>query len=184
MTTAQQYRYFLLLIVAALAGCFQAEPPCRVHFSSVTTVGDPSAQCEPVTCGNGVVDPGEACDIGAESNGNDGLAAGTTYDEWNCDVSCRRLRVFTPCSAGCDSGDAYCDAANTEAASMCHPKCTWDRAFSNLPGPADRHDCSFSNGRVGLCLATDNCIPVCDSDADCPNGKPCIMIGSSKLCNM
>lgn len=132
-------------------------------------------------CGNKLLEPGEECEIGAQSDGRDGLAAGTIYDSWNCDTSCHRRRVLTPCSGGCEPNAAYCDPSSSTA--VCGVKCTFDSAFANAPSPPTRHNCTFSNGKFGLCVGPDSCIPVCDTDADCPTGKPCVMVGTARLCN-
>lgn len=170
-------RPILVFALLTAAGCFQIHPPLTVTDASADS---PDAQSS--ACGNGVLDQDEACDIGGRSDGRDGLVEGSIYDSWNCDTSCRRRHVLTPCSGGCDPDAPYCDPASSTA--VCEVKCTFDPKFSNLPEPATRHNCTFPNGRQGLCVGPDSCIPVCDTDADCPTGKQCFAIGTARLCKL
>lgn len=123
-----------------------------------------------------------ACVIGSRSNGDDGLERGALYDEWSCDWSGERRYLFTPCSAAEHCGPGHrCDweRGRCIAGQKCHPS---DEFQPELSDPK-RWNCELENGRHGVCLNTNNCIPICAVDADCP-GVPCFSIGAYRLCKI
>ena len=166
------------LLIALISACVTevAEP---VH-DPVDDAGTPSVRrSEPPWTPEDV-----ACVIGSRSNGGDGLARGALYDEWSCDWSGERRYLFTPCSSANHCGPGHrCDweRGRCIVGQDCHPS---DEFQPNRADPNRRGwNCELENGRPGVCLNVDNCIPICDVDADCP-GVPCIAIGAYRLCKI
>lgn len=54
-----------------------------------------------------------------------------------------------------------------------------------LPNSTDpsRYNCTSADGRRGLCVSQDNCIPTCKSDSDCPQVS-CVPWGDVRLCDI
>ena len=128
--------------------------------SAGTSCGDgricmSSGSCEqrPSECGNQLVEPGEACDLGGVS------LDGQRYDKWSCDSRCNRLYDFTPCTTSSDCGGSTCE--RSKCASSC----------SNN----ETHTCTTSSGVSGWCYAF--CFPNCNGQSDCPAGTTCTAIG-------
>ncbi len=167
------------------------------------------AACVPYVCGNGVLDPGESCDDGAENG---------TYG--HCGTSCK-LDIASAkfCGDGYLSGAEQCDCGSVANFTSVHnnPK-SWSN--SNIYAKAL---CAVANGQyqaTGSCSfdckipgpmcgdneinGTEQCdggtetwagklcsdgITTCVSDSDCPSGKKCgtgsttnKACGSSKIC--
>lgn len=151
-------------ITAALGGDGCCPPGANANTDS---------DCTPM-CGNGVLERGEACERGAPSKGQDGLPAGTLYDEWNCAANCQRLHVLTPCDSDSACGP---DAPVCQTYHRCSSHCT----FSS----GNAASCSLPNGHQGVCNAPDSCVPVCQSDSDCPATGRCVMLSANlKLCDI
>jgi cysteine-rich repeat protein len=98
-------------LVVALAGCLSPAatdcPGGGVCPPGLKCVADQPGLCVPPTCGNGVVDPGEACDDGNNVSG-DGCPA-------DCSAHCGDGVV--------DPGEA-CDDGNTVSGDGCSADCT------------------------------------------------------------
>jgi hypothetical protein len=122
------------------------------------------------------------CVIGSRSNGGDGLERGALYDEWSCDWSGERRYLFTPCSAAehCGPGQR-CDWERGRC--IVGQKCRLTDEFQPDKSDPNRWNCELANGRHGICLNTDNCIPICNTDNDCP-GVECMAIGAYRLCKI
>jgi cysteine-rich repeat protein len=71
--------------------------------------------CDPQTCGNGGLEPGEACDDGNATSGD------------GCDANC----TVTACGNGVVTAGEACDDGNTTAADGCSPGCQIEPACGN-----------------------------------------------------
>jgi hypothetical protein len=141
-------------------------------------------RCEepPAECGDRVVSGAEACDVGARSLGNDGLPQGTVYDEWSCDENCRRLYLYTPCSSDSQCGaGGWCNTDRGRCGRL--TKCQPGDPFTPNDTSPQRYNCELPNGRHGVCLSADNCIPLCATAYDCPD-VGCLVIGAYSLCEI
>lgn len=144
-----------------------------------------AGRCEepPAVCGDRIVSGAEACDIGARSAGNDGLPSGTVYDRWSCDEhTCKRRYVYTPCTADSQCGPGG-KCGTQQGRCSGGVKCQPSDPFTPNDTAADRYNCVLPNGNHGVCLDTDNCLPICVTDNDCP-GVDCLAIGTYTLCKI
>ncbi|MFK7989375.1 MAG: FG-GAP-like repeat-containing protein [Sandaracinaceae bacterium] len=144
----------------------------------------------PLLCGNGVADPGEACDGDCPDACNDGVAC--TSDELSgaadrCDAQCRFEAIVVCvdddgcCAPGCDAtSDSDCSASCGNGTLEPPERCDGDCPEACNDGVACTADaltgsaqacsaaCAFSP--IGTCADDDGCCPAgCDvsSDNDC-----------------
>lgn len=129
------------------------------------------------SCGDGDLQRGEACELGGRdqpllSDGSRGLAAGTQYDEWNCNPeTCERRYVDTPCSSvgwnvdDCPTG--FCDGTT------CRPADSERCEAWGIENPIV--ECEIEGTWSGLCGLT-LCFPSCESDADCSSNTRCTIM--------
>jgi len=126
---------------------------------------------EAVVCGNGIVDPGEACDDGA---GNGTTACG-------CDLTCQFPAAGTDCSdADVCNGDETCDGAGTCQAGtplVCDDgvSCTIDSCDPILGCQVTPDDTICDDGVA--CNGAETCDPINDCQAgtpvNCDDGVTC-----------
>lgn len=165
-------RYLPLLL--ALAACSE---PAEAVTQRVDDAGAPTMRREaPWT-------PEEAeCIVGSKSLGGDGFERGALYDEWSCDWQGQRRYLFTPCTSDAQCGEGgHC---NTERGRCgARTSCSQTDAFQPNSFYPERWNCELDNGMHGVCLSTNNCIPLCRTDIDCP-GVPCLPIGAYRLCEI
>ena len=171
-------RGFTAASVLLCMGCFKKTVP---ETDTDSDAGHGEGECdrfdEPQdggcsACGNSKIELGEECEIGARSDGNDGMSAGDVYDEWSCDArTCKRRFDFTPCRNSSHCGGRRCDNGRCDTTVTCE----WERHSGERP-------CEIASRHEGLCIAQDNCVPVCDSSS-CPPNSPCVTIGAYRLCD-
>ncbi|HJQ85522.1 MAG TPA: DUF4215 domain-containing protein [Candidatus Binatia bacterium] len=117
-------------------------------------------------CGNGVVDPGEACDDGDRQNGD------------GCDVNC----TPTGCGNGIRTGDEECDDGNATSGDGCSSECERE-CDGDCPTPvcgdgvlAPGEECDDGNTTAG-----DGCSALCRRECttieECDDGDPCTIDG-------
>jgi hypothetical protein len=138
----------------------------------------------PAKCGNSVAEPGEACDIGGMSAGNEGLRSGAIYDASSCDAGCNRLYAYTPCTT-----NNQCGNSGVCSQGRCTFSCDGTAPLKTDDGDSNGYNCIFGNGRHGLCFG-DVCWMKCETsnpaqNQECPNALNCGAYGGSspwKLC--
>lgn len=128
---------------------------------SVDGSGAEDAPGTPV-CGNGAVEPGEACDDGAANS------------DVNPDA-CRSGCVVATCGDGVRDSGEQCDEPGS---AFCTASC--ERVETDVCEPClDDDDCG---GELDGCVALEdgeNCGLDCDVDAECPDGFACRLANSS-----
>ena len=119
------------------------------------------SDCATPRCGDGVVDPEEACDDG-NRNGDDGCSAQCSSDE-----TCANGVVDIAQGEECDDG-------GLETGDGCGATCRIEVCGNGLIDPGEV--CDDGNNRAG-----DGCGPACRSDETCGNGVP--DFGSGEQCD-
>src|SRR5262249_41820678 len=138
------------VLAGVVCGC--AVPPCdptkrRTGTSGGCPIEQPDDRCASI-CGDGVVDPGEACDDGNNENG-DGCEADCTISHGILPRSTLPHGALPASPSSCgngrlDPGEA-CDDGNNQDGDGCEADCTLPRpappppgvAPASLPCPAD-----------------------------------------------
>jgi cysteine-rich repeat protein len=128
--------------VALAIACVLAFAACKVPNAS---------RVAPPLCGNGVLDPGEACDDG-NTVGGDGCSADCLSDE--------------TCGNGIIDPGEQCDDGNTIACDGCSADCKSDETCGN--GVIDR--CKGETCDDGNTIGGDGCSANCQSNEKCGNG--------------
>jgi hypothetical protein len=67
---------------------------------------------------------------------------------------------------------------------LCTAACNVDAPFVPNASDPNRYNCLFPSGQHGLCFAQDNCIPLCDTDGDCPDGVRCAPYAIFNACDL
>jgi cysteine-rich repeat protein len=113
----------------ALAGCLQAaSTPCGAGGVCPPdwrcVQAGSKALCAPRSCGDGVVDPGEACDDGNNISGD------------GCPADCR-----PPCGDGVPDPGEVCDDGNTNDGDGCSADCrSLELCGNGIPDPGEQCD--------------------------------------------
>jgi hypothetical protein len=131
--------------------------------------------CIPPTgdCGNGVLDPGEACDEGA--------ANGTT--ECDCQLNCQYATLGTACG---DPSDTECDAADScDGSGACLDNL---EPIGTACGDPSDTECDAADSCDGSGTCLDNLEPIgtaCGdpSNTDCDNPDSCDGVGTCEVNN-
>jgi cysteine-rich repeat protein len=92
------------------------------------------------TCGNGVLDPFEACDDGNVLDGD----------------SCSGVCAATPCGNGVLEGFEQCDDGNTVSGDGCSETCRFEVCGDGVVQPNDKEECDDGNTTSG-----DGCSSTC-----------------------
>ena len=151
---------------------------CCAEGANKNTDSDCSA-----VCGNKIVEPGEACDVGGASTGRDNLRPGQIYDANSCDAGCDRVYDYTPCTTDNQCGGGVCSQGH------CTFSCDSNAPLKRDDGDSNGYNCLFDNGRHGLCFGN-VCWMKCDTsnpaqNQECPDALNCGAYGGSspwKLC--
>lgn len=125
---------------------------------------DGGADAGPVAgCGDGVLDPGEGCDLGGANSDEPGALCRTDCRLGGCGDG-----IADP-SEGCDEGDANSDAPGASCRTSCQPagcgdgvtdpgeSCDEGDANSDAPGAACRSDCSAAGCGDGVTDPSEEC---------------------------
>ncbi len=111
-----------------------------------------------VSCGNGMLDPGEACDLGPDNSD-------TVADR--CRTSCE----LPKCGDGVvDSGEA-CDSTDTDAG--CNPDCTLPVCGDGVVGPGEECDLGPGNSDTAPDACRTSCKKAFCGDAVVNSGEAC-----------
>ncbi len=118
----------------------------------------PTVACQPI-CGDGIVDPAEACDDGDLQSGD------------GCDANC----TPTACGNGVVAGAEVCDDGNTTPGDGCRADCTAEVCGDGITDAAEQ--CDDGNTTDGDCC-TASCTaedggPCSDGDL-CTSGDVCV----------
>jgi cysteine-rich repeat protein len=105
----------------------------------------PTVACQPI-CGDGIVDPSEACDDGDLQSGD------------GCDANC----TPTACGNGVVTTGESCDDGNTTAGDGCRSDCTSEVCGDGITDPGEQ--CDDGNTTSGDC---------CSSTCTAEDGGPC-----------
>ncbi len=150
-------------------------PPSKLvrNQGDNVTIKGPTVPCV-FTCGNGIVESGEACDDGNTTSGD------------GCDANC----TPTGCGNGVVTAGEACDDGNTSPGDGCRADCTIEACGDGILDPTE--GCDDGNTDAGDCCSP-SCSPepagsaceddenvctddVCDGAGTCthvPNSDPC-----------
>jgi hypothetical protein len=134
-------------------------------------------------CGDGFVDPGESCDLGA-GNGSSTTCCTTLCEYRAVGFTCRPATAFCDVTETCTGGDANCpldgfkgsDVQCRTAAGDCDMAETCSGSGPDCPADAFRPAGTVCRAPVGSCDVTENCDgtgPGCPADGVQPAGTPC-----------
>jgi len=120
--------------------------------------GPPYGRC--VICGEGLLDPGEACDDGNTSIGDGCNSICQVEANWECTGKSYCVKVFF-CGDGIVTSDEICDDHNVSDGDGCSADCQRIEAGWQCPVP----------GRS--CRPIENSAPSVDAGATCGGGELC-----------
>ena len=136
-----------------------ANPPGRFsrNRTDLVAVTGPTVPCQ-LTCGDGILDPGEACDDHNVTSGD------------GCDANC----TVTACGNGVVTAGETCDDGNTISGDGCRASCTQEVCGDGIVDAGE--DCDDGN------VASDDCCSsscgfesgVCDDHDGCTTGDACV----------
>ncbi|MFT3692693.1 MAG: DUF4215 domain-containing protein [Kofleriaceae bacterium] len=160
----------ILFIVVVVAACLHPNandcPGGGVCPVGLKCVMAPSGQvCVPPTCGNGIVDPGEACDDGNNVSGDE------------CPLNCTHS-----CGDGVVDPGEDCDDGNNISGDGCPFDCSRHCGDGVLdPG----EECDGSPGCSATCQVADHCgNRIVDADEECDDGNHSEQDGCSSTCEL
>ena len=134
------------------------EPPGRFrrNAADLVTVTGPTVPCQ-LSCGDGILDPGEACDDGNATSGD------------GCDANC----TVTACGNGIVTTGEACDDGNTTSGDGCRANCTQEICGDGIVDAGE--DCDDGNTADGDCCSS-SCgfeTGACDDHNGCTTGDAC-----------
>lgn len=114
-----------------------AQPPGQIKRNRADTVvvNGPTAPCA-LSCGNGILDPGEVCDDGNTTNGD------------GCDANCKP----TGCGNGVVTEGEACDDGNTASGDGCRADCTLEVCGDGIVDAGE--ECDDGNTESGDCCSS------------------------------
>lgn len=159
-------------LVAALAGCFTDSGPQDTEPAPASSTGgttDAPTTGEPTLCGDGVVQPPEACDLGP-LNGpyaacnpacalnvcGDGMPGPTERcDDGNGDDNdgCSRACAPPRCGDGLLQIGEVCDDGNPDEGDACTTRCAPPSCGDGVVSPGEACDLGPLNADTGLCTS-------------------------------
>jgi cysteine-rich repeat protein len=129
--------------------------------SETTETTDPTAP--PAVCGDGVLEPGEACDDG------------NTLDGDTCSADCQSVLVPQVCGDGAVQAPEACDDGNDVPADGCEPDCTLTPAVCGDGVAEQGEECDDGN--------TQNPGPDDTCNPDCTLAPACAAPGQYVVCD-
>jgi fibro-slime domain-containing protein len=176
---------------------------CTVDVGYTCTDAGGPGECTPVNlCGNGILDPGEACDTGT-NNGTGGCTRSCTeVAGWSC--AANSAECTTVCGDGIVAGIEQCDFGSsvngTASGAACTTKCTiaagYDCPTTPASSPADCTKTVCGDGKIegneecddGNLEPYDGCSPTCTIEPRCSSGSCTAVCGDglvegSELCD-
>lgn len=135
-----------------------AQPPgaFKRNQADLISVNGPTAPCN-LTCGNGIIEPGETCD-------DHNLVSGD-----GCDANCK----LTACGNGIVTAGEACDDGNTSSGDGCRANCTLEVCGDGTLDPGEQ--CDDGNATSGDCCSG-TCgfeAGACDDHDGCTTGDVC-----------
>jgi len=134
-----------------------------------------SLEAPPPRCGDGVLDPDEACDCGEAPSAPPERCAGNNSDDLpnHCRADCRLPR----CGDGTTDADEECDDGNLNPADGCSAACRRESCGNRILDPGET--CDDGNTAAG-----DGCAADCLSDETCGNGIADFPAGETCDCGL
>jgi cysteine-rich repeat protein len=134
------------------------QPPGRFvrNQADLISVNGPTAPCN-LSCGNGILEPGEACDDGNGVSGD------------GCDANC----TVTACGNGVLTSGEACDDGNTSSGDGCRADCTLEVCGDGVVDAGEQ--CDDGNTDSGDCCSA-ACgfeTGACDDRNGCTTGDTC-----------
>ncbi|MGC4119923.1 MAG: DUF4215 domain-containing protein [Myxococcales bacterium] len=142
-------------------GCGGATPLC----DEVTQV------CDRAACGNGILEPGEACDDGNPSSGDGSTGTCQLEDGWACATAGRACLFTVTCGDGVVAVDETCDDGNQSPGDGCDAQCHFEPGWR----------CPKMNAP---CVASECGDGIVAGDEQCDDGNPNPGDGCSNLCRL
>ena len=139
--------------------CGRFEEPTsrfRRNLADLVTVTGPTVPCQ-LSCGDGILDAGEACDDGNATSGD------------GCDANC----TVTACGNGIVAGAETCDDGNTSSGDGCRANCTQELCGDGTVDAGEA--CDDGNVAGGDCCSASCGLEAgaCDDRNGCTTGDVC-----------
>jgi hypothetical protein len=149
-------------------------------LASFASIGDARATHHP-SCGDGILDPGESCDLGSSNGAPDSCCSGTCTFK-SSGTQCRAAAGECDLAETCSGSSGICPAdakkPNGTACTSDSNPCTLDQcngASSTCQHPAGNAG-AVCRAAAGECDIAETCTGAstsCPSDAKVPNGTAC-----------
>jgi len=138
-------------------GRFEQPPSAfKRNQADLVSASGPTAPCN-LTCGNGSIEPGEACDDANQVSGD------------GCDANC----TVTACGNGVTTAGEQCDDGNTTSGDGCRANCTLEICGDGTVDAGEQ--CDDGNTESGDCCSA-SCgfeTGACDDRNGCTTGDVC-----------